>query len=159
MLLRQDKNSNISLYTTLKMRLLGVILELILAFHVTAQRNHGDYSSSVQEKLLYHRAAAENSKRHHSIDPISSFLSALLCPLTASTDCQAPYTDTATDQPTVEPTVQPTVKSTVRPTVKSTVKPTVKSTVQPTVQPTDQPIDQPIDQPTDQWSSLAGPFF
>src|SRR5579859_7122185 len=61
--LGQDKNYNISLYTTLKMPLLGIILGLILAFYVTAQRNRGDYSSSVQGKMLYHTAAAENSKR------------------------------------------------------------------------------------------------
>jgi hypothetical protein len=125
--LGQDKNY-LSLHTTLKMSLFSIILGLILAFHVTAQRNHGDYSDSVQEKMLHHTAAGENFKRQLSIDPISSFFSSLWCPLTATTDCQTSDTDTATVQPAVQTTVQTTMQTTVQPTVQTSVSETAQPT-------------------------------
>jgi hypothetical protein len=87
------------------MRPLGVILRLILAFHVTAQRNNGDYSNSIRDKTLYYTTAAEVLERHH---------------LKHLTDCQTSDTDTATVQPTVQPTDQLAVQPALQPTVQPT---------------------------------------
>ena len=120
------------------MRPLGIILGLIPAFHVAARPNHGDYSRSVYDKTPYHTTAAEMFKRQQSLDPVSSFFSSILCPLTASTDCQTSDTDTATGQPTGQPTDQPTVQPTVQPPVQPPVQPTVQPTVQTSVSQTAQ---------------------
>jgi hypothetical protein len=111
---------------------LGIILGLIPVFHVAARPNHGDYSRSVYDKTPYHTTAAEMFKRHHSLDPLASFLSSLFQP---------------------EPTVQP--ETTVKP--KTTVQP--ETTVQPdtTVQPTEQPTVQPAPPPSSPPASTTTP--
>jgi hypothetical protein len=117
------------------MRPLGIILGLIPAFHVAARPNHGDYSRSVYDKTPYHTTAAEMFKRQQSLDPVSSFFSSILCPLTASTDCQTSDTDTATVQPTVQP----------------------ETTVQPTEQPTPAQTQQPAPPPAPPPASTTTP--
>jgi len=99
------------------MRLLGIILGLIPAFHAAARPNHGDYPRSVYDKTPYQTIAAEMFKRQQSLSlgPLASFLSSILQP---------------------EPTVQP--ETTAQP--ETTVQPA--TTVQ-TQQPSPPPASPP----------------
>jgi hypothetical protein len=121
------------------MRPLSIIIGLVLAFHVTAEQNTGDYSSSaVQDKPLYYTTLATIFKRTDSDPddvpnffdhPVWDFLSNT--DRTTLTDDETPDTEIMTTTARIPDQQTPTTAQQTTPTTTTTAQETTTTAEQP----------------------------